>query len=103
MPKFLVTYHGGGEVPHDPVVMDRIRAAFMQWSHKTGPALADPGAPIAAKKTVTGQGVKDGAAQGTFDGWSIIEAADMDAVVEILTDHPFVGRGGSLQINEPVP
>lgn len=103
MPKFLVTYHGGGEVPHDPVVMDKIRAAFMQWAQKTGPALADPGAPIAAKKTVTGHSVKDGAAEGAFDGWSIIEAADMDAVAEILKDHPFVGRGGSLQINEPVP
>jgi hypothetical protein len=103
MPKFLVTYHGGGEVPHDPEVMAKIRAAFMQWAQKTGPALADPGAPIASKKTVSSQGVRDGAAEGTFDGWSIVEAADMSEVAQILEDHPFVGRGGSLQINEPVP
>ena len=34
---------------------------------------------------------------------SVVEAADADAVAEILKDHPFIGRGGSLQINEPVP
>jgi len=103
MPKFLVTYHGGQAVPHDPAVMEKIRNAFTQWAQKTGPALADPGAPIAAKKTLTPKGVKDGGAEGEYSGWSIVEAADMDGVVEILSDHPFVGRGGSLQINEPVP
>ena len=102
MPRFLVTYHGGGEVPHDPEVMARIRAAFAQWAQKTGPALADPGAPISARKTVTSGSVKDGAAEGGFDGWSVVEAADMAGAAEILKDHPFVARGGSLQINEPV-
>ena len=101
MPKFLVTYHGGGAVPHDPAVMERIRAAFMQWAQKTGPALVDPGSPISARKTVTSKGVNDGAADGPFDGWSVVEAANMDEVAGILKDHPFVGRGGSLQINEP--
>ena len=103
MPKFLVTYHGGTEVPHDPEVMAKVRAAFMQWAQKTGPALADPGAPIAGKKTVSTNGMKDGAADGAYDGWSVIEAADSDEVAEILKDHPFISRGGSLQINEPVP
>ena len=103
MPRFLVTYHGGAEVPHDPVVMERIRAAFVQWAQKTGPALVDPGAPIAGRKTVTTNGSRDGAADGPVDGWSVVEAADMDAVAEIIKDHPFVSRGGSLQINEPVP
>jgi hypothetical protein len=103
MPKFLVTYHGGPEMPHDPEVMAKVRSAFMVWAQKTGPALADPGAPISARKTVSGKGVNDGAAEGGFDGWSVVEAADMDEVAAILKDHPFVGRGGSLQINEPVP
>jgi hypothetical protein len=103
MPKFLVTYHGGAEIPHDPEVMERIRAAFMQWAQKTGPALADPGAPIAARKTVSQGGVRDGAADGQVDGWSVVEAADMDEAARIIKDHPFIARGGSLQINEPVP
>jgi hypothetical protein len=101
MPRFLVTYHGGGEVPHDPVVMEKMRNAFMQWAQKTGAALVEPGAPIAGKKTLSSKGVHDGGADGAFDGWSVVEAADPDEVAKILKDHPFVGRGGSLQINEP--
>ncbi len=103
MPRFLVTYHGGQAVPHDPVVMEKIRNDFMRWAQKTGPALADPGAPIASKRTVTPSGVRDGEADGEYSGWSVVEAADIDRVAEILKEHPFVGRGGSLQSNEPVP
>ena len=103
MPRFLVTYHGGGEVPHDPEVMARIRASFMQWASKTGPALVDPGAPIAGRRAVSSRGVTEGAADGPIDGWSVVEAANMSEAAEILKDHPFVGRGGILQISEPVP
>jgi hypothetical protein len=101
MPKFLVTYHGSN-MPHDPDSMAKARAAFMQWAHKTGSALADPGAPIAGTRTVSSHGTEDGIAEGPFNGWSVIEAADMDAAAAVLADHPFIGRGGVLQISEPV-
>jgi hypothetical protein len=32
----------------------------------------------------------------------VIEAPDADAAAQMLSDHPFVGRGGTLQINAPV-
>jgi hypothetical protein len=32
----------------------------------------------------------------------IIEAENADAVVDLLQSHLFVGRGGILQVNEPV-
>ena len=51
---------------------------------------------------MTGAGPSEGAADGPFSGWSVIEAPSADAAVEILGDHPFIGRGGVLQINEPV-
>jgi len=35
-------------------------------------------------------------------GWSVIEAPDVEAAKKLLSDHPFIGRGGVLQINEPV-
>jgi len=31
----------------------------------------------------------------------VIEADSPEDVESLLDDHPFVGRGGSLQINEP--
>lgn len=102
MPKFLVTYHGGGRPPSDPEAMAKIVNAFSQWAQKTGTALTDPGSPIAGKTTVSSTGVKAGAADGEFDGWSIVEAADVDEAAAILKSHPFVARGGKLQINEPL-
>jgi hypothetical protein len=100
MPRFLVTYHGGN-MPHDPESMAKARDAFMQWAGKMGPALVDPGAPIAAARTVSSSGTQDGLADGPFNGWSVIEADDLKAAAKLLSDHPFIGRGGVLQINEP--
>ena len=47
------------------------------------------------------RGTKDGLADGPFNGWSVIEAADLNAAAKLLADHPFIGRGGVLQISEP--
>jgi hypothetical protein len=33
-------------------------------------------------------------------GYTIIEAANLDEAVDILKSHPFVGRGGTLQVDE---
>lgn len=100
MAKFLVTYHGGN-MPHDVESMAKARNAFMGWARKTGPALVDPGAPIAAARTVSSEGTRDGPADGQFNGWSVVEAADLNAAAKLLADHPFIGRGGVLQISEP--
>ena len=100
MPKFLVTYHGSN-MPHDPESMAKARDAFMQWAGKTGPALVDPGAPIAAMRTVSNSGTNDGPADGQFNGWSVIEAADLNGAAKLVADHPFIGRGGVLQLSEP--
>jgi hypothetical protein len=100
MPKFLVTYHGSN-MPHDPESMAKARDAFMQWAQKAGPALAEPGAPVAAAMKVSSEGRADGIADGPFNGWSIVEAPDMNAAAKVLEGHPFIGRGGVLQISQP--
>jgi hypothetical protein len=100
MPRFLVTYHGSN-MPHDPESMAKARDAFMHWAGKTGAALVDPGAPIGASRIVSSDGTKDGVAGGPFNGWSVIEAADLDDASRLLAEHPFIGRGGVLQINQP--
>jgi hypothetical protein len=41
-------------------------------------------------------------ASGPSGGYSIIEADDIDAAVDLVRDHPFVARGGSLQVTTAV-
>ena len=97
MPKFLVTYHGMGEPA--PEQAQQAMAAFMAWASSVGGALVDPGAPLGPAKTVSSGSVSDGPADGPMGGYSVVEAADLDSAVELVKDHPFVGRGGSLQVS----
>ena len=101
MTKFLVTYHGGSE-PDSPEAANQMMAAFMAWADKTGSALVDPGAPLGPAKVVSSNGVTEGAAQGPCGGYSIIETDDLDAAVGLVANHPFVGRGGALQVSTAV-
>jgi hypothetical protein len=101
MARFLVTYHGT-EMPHEPEAMARSRDAFIQWAGKTGAPLVEPGAPVGTSKTLSRDGSGDGPADGPFNGWSVVEADDVDAALELLRDHPFIERGGILQVSVPV-
>jgi hypothetical protein len=97
MPKFLVTYHGGGAPA--PEQAQEAMAAFMAWASSAGDALVDPGAPLGPAKTVTAESVSDGPAAGPANGYSILQAPDLDSAVALVKDHPFVSRGGSLQVS----
>lgn len=96
MSKYLVTYHGMG-MPSDPQMAQQARAAFGEWLQKTGRAVIDPGAPLKPGKQVA-SGTPTPAVQ--IGGYSIIEAPNADAAVQILRSHPYVGRGGTLQLHE---
>ncbi len=89
-------------MPHEPEAIAQGRDAFIQWAGKTGAALVEPGDPVRSFKTIDRNGTREGAAEGPFNGWSVIEADDADAALQILKDHPFIGRGGQLQVSEPL-
>ena len=101
MPRFLVTYHGGG-MPESEEERQQAMAAFGAWVGATGKALVDPGAPLGPSRTVSAGSVTDGRAAEPFNGYSVLEAADLDAAVDLVRSHPYVERGGSLQVSEAV-
>lgn len=99
MTKFLVTYHGGPGAPTDPAQAEQIQAAFGRWLASAGDAVTDPGAPLRPATQVSNGSAPPHVAIG---GYSIIEAEDVDAATEVLRTHPFVARGGTLQVDEAV-
>lgn len=101
MPKFLVTYHGG-DMPASDEGRQQAMAAFAAWVGATGEALVDPGAPLGAARTVTADSVADGPASGPATGYSVLDTADLDSAVDLVRNHPFVGRGGSLQVSQAI-
>ncbi len=96
MAKFLVTYHGSG-MPDDPKMMEQAKAEFGKWLAEAGSAVVDPGAPVHMVKQVSSGSPT---AKADIGGYSIIEAASVDEAAKILKTHPYVGRGGTLQLNE---
>ena len=100
MPTYLITYHGGPGMPTDPGAAQQMLAAFQAWVAGTGDAMRDPGAPLGAAKTVSASSVGDGQAEAAVSGYSVIEAPTLDDAVELVRDHPFLTRGGTLQVSE---
>ena len=98
MSRFLVTYHGSG-MPDDPGLMEEAKAAFGRWVAETGDALADPGAPL---HMVTQVASGDPAEAVPIGGYSIVDADSVEAAVTILESHPYVARGGTLQVNQVI-
>jgi hypothetical protein len=96
MTRFLVTYHGQG-MPDDPAMMEQAKAAFLEWVGAAGDAIVEPGAPLRMVRQVSSGSPEPVAEIG---GYSIIDAADAEAAAAVLESHPYVGRGGTLQVNE---
>jgi hypothetical protein len=99
MPRFLITYHGAG-MPEGDDAQRQAMADFMAWTQRVAGALVDPGAPLGPSKVVSSDAVSDGSAEGPAAGYSILDAPDLDAAADLVRDHPFVGRGGSLQVSQ---
>jgi len=102
MPTYLITYHGGPGMPTDPEAAQQMLAAFQAWVGDVGAAMRDPGAPLAGAKTVSADLEVDGQAEATIGGYTVIDAGSLDEAVQLVRSHPFLARGGSLQVNESV-
>jgi hypothetical protein len=102
MPTYLVTYHGSGAPPPTPEAQKQAMEAFGAWIASVGDAMVDPGAPLAASKSVGPGGTTDDPANGPIAGYTLLRAADLDAAAQLVANHPFVSRGGTLQVSEAV-
>jgi hypothetical protein len=100
VPTYLVTYHGGGEMPSAPQARQQMAAAFGAWAARVGSAMLDRGAPLGPAKTISGDRLSDGQTAATVSGYTVLRADNLDAAVELLRTHPFLTRGGSLQVSE---
>jgi hypothetical protein len=89
-------------MPSDPAPAQQMIAAFHGWVAEVGPAMRDPGAPLGASKTVSAGSEADGQTEAAIGGYTLIEAGGIDEAVALVRSHPFLQRGGRLQVNEVV-
>lgn len=100
MPNYLFSYHGGGEMPDDPEVVEKVMAAWGAWYAAQGEAIVDGGSPVSIAKTIASDGsVSDGGGANPVTGYTIVAADDLDAAVASAKDHPHL-EAGSIEISE---
>ncbi|HKU12337.1 MAG TPA: hypothetical protein VJQ61_14065 [Sinomonas sp.] len=96
MTRFLITYHGM-PFPQRDLIRDS-RAALREWADKSlGEALVDFGTPLLLGGQLANGEPVDAV---DIDGYSIIEARSLEDARALLADHPYIARGGTVQINE---
>jgi hypothetical protein len=93
MAKFILLYRGPATPMEDitPEVGERIMAEWGAWMGKIGGALVDAGAPFGGRAAVAGDG--SAANVGDLNGYTILEAADIDAAKALCEGHPFLSDG----------
>lgn len=89
MPNFVFAYHGLTRPKDGAQHMTRWKA----WMNSLGAAMINPGVPLGMSKTVTSEGVIDGGGANPLAGFSVVEAASMDAAIEMARRCPHLDIG----------
>lgn len=97
MPKFIFAYHGGS-APEDPEDQQKAMDAWGAWYGAMGSAVVDGGGPAGPSKTVTAAGVADDGGSNPLSGYTVVEAPDQGAAVEMAKGCPIVADGGTVEV-----
>lgn len=92
MPKYIFAYHGG-KMPETQEEGARVMAAWTAWYEQMGSAVADGGAPVGPSKTVSSSGVSDEGGANPVSGYTLVNADNMDAALEMAKGCPILEHG----------
>jgi hypothetical protein len=88
-------------MPEDPAAQAAALEAWGAWYTSIGAGVIDPGNPVGSARSVARDGtVSDGGGVDPVSGYTLIEAADMDAAVEVASRNPLLAGGGRIEVAE---
>jgi hypothetical protein len=98
MKKFLLVVYG----PAAENEADRGAgmAEMATWYKSLGSTLVDPGAPFTGAKTVSDNGAENGPNGPNASGYSIVQAASLDAAAELARGCPLLKHGRRITVFE---
>lgn len=93
MAKFILLYKGPATPMEQitPEQSEQIMAAWGAWMGKVGSAMVDAGAPFGGRTAVAGDGSTTDASD--LNGYTIVEAADLEEASSLCGGHPFLSDG----------
>ena len=86
MKKYMLLYKGPATPP------GASHEKWPAWFNKIGENLVDIGSPINNRFVLHSDGSKDDSATN-FNGYSIIQAENINDVMSLVKDHPFLSLG----------
>lgn len=99
MTKYMLAYHGGGDMPATPEEGAAEMAKWQAWLGGMGGSCADMGNPVGKSKTVTASGVEDHGGANPLSGYSIVEADSIEAACEMAKGCPLLeGAKGTIEV-----
>ncbi len=101
MSHFIFAFHGGS-MPETKPEMDAIMAKWGAWMQSLGKAIINPGAPVGGSQTVSPKGVADNGGDNPLSGFTIIEAANMQAATDMAKGCPGLENGGTVEVAEMI-
>jgi hypothetical protein len=89
----MMVYKGDATDPADMTEEEgrAVMAAWGTWMENVGSALVDIGTPLAPVTSVVDDGTT--ATPTSLNGYSIVEAEDVDAARRLTDGHPFLSEG----------
>ena len=101
MASFLLTFHGGS-MSETEEEQAQVMQAWTSWFSELGDAPVDGGNSISQSRAISPDGsVMDATSAPT--GYSIIQADDLDAAVELAKGCPVLAGGASLLVSGTLP
>ena len=103
MSTYVFAYHGGSGMPETEQEQADLMAAWGAWFESMGPAVVDGGNPFSQNRTVNPDGsvTTDGGANPAT-GYSVVDAADIDAAIELAKGCPTLAAGGTVEVCEAI-
>ena len=102
MTKYVFAYHGGA-MPESQDEQAAVMAAWGAWFGSLGDALVDGGNPTGASRTIVSDGsTSDGGGANPITGYSLVNATDLSAAVDIAKGCPILAAGGSVEVADAI-
>ena len=99
MPKFVFAYHGGS-MPDSPPEVEEVMNKWQSWLGGMGDSAVDFGNPVGPSKTVSASGVTDDGGTNPISGYSLVNADNMNAAIEMAKGCPALENGGTVEVAE---
>jgi hypothetical protein len=95
MSRFILLYRGDATPPDQMTEQQgsEVMAQWGVWMEKNGPGIVDAGAPFGARVAVGGDGAEQ--QPSNLNGYTVVEATDLDAAKAFCEGHPFLHGDGA--------